>query len=57
MDRNALLQEVTAYAERLVNAGDMASFEEIFDSTDPDFDVKTLSDEILQRIYDEYIKE
>lgn len=57
MDRNALLQEVTAYAERLVNAGDMASFEEIFGSTDPEFDVKTLSDEILQGICDEYIKE
>jgi hypothetical protein len=57
MDRDTLLHKVTAYAERLVNAGNMASFEEVFGSTDPDFDVKALPDENLQWIYDEYVEE
>lgn len=55
MDREQLIQKATDYAGRLIGAGDLATFEEVFGSADPDFDVSTLSTEDLQFIYNEYL--
>jgi hypothetical protein len=57
LTRHRLIDEVDAYAERLITAGDLDSFEEVFGSRDPDFPVHNLSYERLREIYREYIKE
>ena len=53
--KNWLFNEVNDYAERLIAAGNLASFEAAFDSTDPDFNIKSLSLTELQEIYNGYI--
>jgi hypothetical protein len=53
--RERLVREVDAYAERLVAAGDLQSFKEVFGTVDIDLRASTLSDEQLQEIYDEYV--
>jgi len=55
VDRQQLLDEVDAYAERLVAIGDMEAFEEVFGSSDPDFDISRLTTAELREIHDEYI--
>jgi hypothetical protein len=55
MTHNQLLQEAKDYAERLITAGDKAAFVEVFGRTDPNFDMKELSELELQFIYDNYI--
>ena len=57
INRDNLLSECEALAERLVAIGDMDSFEQIFGSRDPNFKLATLPTEQLQNIYDEDIKE
>jgi hypothetical protein len=52
-----LISEVGADAERLVAAGGLAAFREVFGATEPDFDVQTLGPAERQEICQEYIAE
>lgn len=55
MNHSQILQECKDYAERLIAAGDKSAFMEVFDRTDPNFDMEELSELELQFIYDNYI--
>lgn len=57
MNRQELLQQVNDYAERLIAAGDIASFAEVFGTRDTQADFSYLSDGELQYIYENYIQE
>jgi hypothetical protein len=51
------LQKAKDYAERLVAAGDMAAFKEVFGSDDKDFDISTMDWDDLQYVVEEYCEE
>ena len=54
--RIGLLTILEAYAEELVAAGDVDGFYAAFGTRDTDLDIKTLTTEQLQDIYNEYIE-
>lgn len=58
MNKINLISEVDDYAERLIAAGDIDSFERVFETRDcSNFSVFSLTQDQLQEIYNEYIKE
>lgn len=54
-EREEIVSKVKAYADRLVAAGDMDAFEQVFNSRDVDFDVSTLDRTTLRTIYVDYV--